>query len=195
MHRLACCGRFKGVVMSVIVAIFKVFICAISMLIALGAASVENIWLLVSMGILIGLIVPSANHRVMLRFFVILTIVLIWRIFYVWHCRGCDYVSYGIIYILTISIVLLSLVYVRWRQFRYVLWSIVAVFVLESAFYSRNCSFINSEGVAYLERGRWGISHSESKELEIKSQYSYNVVKRCLSASSISSIDSLEKYS
>lgn len=47
---------------------------------------------------------------------------------------------------------------------------------------------------AFLERGRWGVTHTSERELEIKSQYSYTLIKNALGAVPISSCRSLDAY-
>lgn len=51
-----------------------------------------------------------------------------------------------------------------------------------------------SRSLAYLERGHWGISQSHDNSLVIRSQYSYDMVKKIIGSRDIPNLSRLEAY-
>ena len=175
--------------------IFRVLILFVAIFLAISSASVENLFLFLAVSVVICLITPITVLRFLKTAMFISASVSLWKICCDIFGRGIDYVSYLSLFFCVISSVGLLLALTSKKKMRLVMWGVALVVILQNAIYSTRCWLPAKGSVAYLERGKWGISHSNDESFNIKSQYSYNIIKKCINAKSISSLESLNDYS
>lgn len=184
--------------MQVIQYVSSVIVLVGTLLFAVAAASVNQVLTVIVAAILLALIVPRRFSSSCTMIWATLWCLAIWRCVSAYIHRGLDYINFCDIFLLSCSTALLFCAYVRNRKFRIALWLVtlttILICSLKSSLYFGPSSK-PSNTVAYLERGKWGVTHVNTKTLDISSQYSYSIIKECLNARIIADLTNLDKYS
>lgn len=78
---------------------------------------------------------------------------------------------------------------------RSLMWAVALLILAFASYVSSTVGIISDGKVAYLERGSWGITHTQDRSLAIQPQYSYSIIKEMLGADAIDNLEAFDDYS
>lgn len=184
--------------MKLVKSISRVLIVILAVFYAVATASVGQWISVVASALITALVTPRKWISRFSTLWIATGCFAIWRMFNSCIHRGVDFIGGVDIYLLSISLSCILILLIRHSWLHFVLWALSVVPVLINAM---NASLIFcskpgvGENVAYLERGKWGTTHTDEKRLDIKSQYSYTMIKACLRAVPIDDLMNLDDFS
>ncbi len=181
--------------MQVMTVILKSIVGLMALLCAICCSSVGNMTGLVASILPIGLIIPKSAVRHFGRVAGIPFVVLMWRILHTYFTTHLDRVSWGDIACVIVLSECMILSHYQSRKIRAVLWvgACLVMLYLSCQAYVRESASRESK-TAFLERGQWGISHTNEFAYNVNSQYSYTLIKKMLSAEVVSSLERIRDY-
>ncbi len=181
--------------MQVIIAILKCLMLLLGALCAVSCASVGNFIGLTASVLVIGLILPYSLIKCTKHIAAIFLVALLWHVLHTYFITNLERVFWGEVAFIILLSECIFLAYYQSGKFRMLLWGCLCLVMLHLAIIAWvRGSVSQQQRVAFLERGQWGISHTNELAYNVNSQYSYTLIKKMFSAESISSLERVEDF-